>query len=506
MVKKKKFKEKKEKEHKLCERIGWRKCYDGIFPGIEASSLGNQYFLCIPCNTDLIFGKMGRSAIRQHLDSGRHRISINGSGTETISPSISLYQSSEEGELQPADGLQTFNSLFSMQSKQTRRYNIPYCKFKQKYAEWFPEIGPSERGDDYYYCKLCEMDLKLGSMGPGSIKQHMNSTRHKQRAITNPMTLENNSSSNTSTDQVVGISCVNIKNEEVDITTNSESISSIDSQIHQETAPMETLLQAISVASSEKSLPPSQTSFEEKLKSAETSQTRQKSLLVNVRPATYQVDKSNTQPKSSHQNSQMQKFSSSLSSRLITHANQSAQEWKSKYETAQSQLSEALREAYKAKQEYYGVQQELLTSKQELESSKFELAETRGKLDLLKNELLQENPDLDTLKLLLTENFPLLTKNNFDVDPQVTKDIKVYKQINFQQASVIKDLKNQLKQASDNKIEAAKLITELQQSRDEAIKLKVEKELALRQLKQAQEDFNDAMVEIDNLKLALASE
>lgn len=101
--------------------------------------------------------------------------------------------------------------------------------------------------------------------------------------------------------------------------------------------------------------------------------------------------------------SQIQKFSSSLSSRLITHANQSAQEWKSKYETAQSQLSEALREAYKAKQEYYGVQQELLTSKQELEGSKFELAETRGKLDLLKNELLQENPDLDTLKLLLTE-------------------------------------------------------------------------------------------------------
>lgn len=75
------------------------------------------------------------------------------------------------------------------------------------------------------------MDLKLGSMGPGSIKQHMNSTRHKQRAITNPMTLENNSSSNTSSDQVVGISCVNIKNEEVDITTNSESISSIDSQV-----------------------------------------------------------------------------------------------------------------------------------------------------------------------------------------------------------------------------------------------------------------------------------
>lgn len=37
MVKKKKFKEKKEKEHKLCERIGWRKCYDGIFPGIEVS-------------------------------------------------------------------------------------------------------------------------------------------------------------------------------------------------------------------------------------------------------------------------------------------------------------------------------------------------------------------------------------------------------------------------------------------------------------------------------------
>lgn len=103
-------------------------------------------------------------------------------------------------------------------------------------------------------------------------------------------------------------------------------------------------------------------------------------------------------------------------------------------------------------------------------------------------------------------SFPLLTKNNLDVDPQVTKDIKVYKQINFQQASVIKDLKNQLKQASDNKIEAAKLITELQQSRDEAIKLKVEKELALRQLKQAQEDFNDAMVEIDNLKLALASD
>ena len=62
----------------------------------QASSLGNQYFRCIPCNTDLIFGKMGRSAIRQHLDSGRHRISINGSGTETISPSISLYQSSEE--------------------------------------------------------------------------------------------------------------------------------------------------------------------------------------------------------------------------------------------------------------------------------------------------------------------------------------------------------------------------------------------------------------------------
>lgn len=64
---------------------------------------------------------------------------------------------------------------------------------------------------------------------------------------------------------------------------------------------METLLQAISVASSEKSLPPSQTSFEEKLKSAETSQTHKKSLLVNVRPATYQVDKSNTQPKNSHQ-------------------------------------------------------------------------------------------------------------------------------------------------------------------------------------------------------------
>lgn len=74
-----------------------------------------------------------------------------------------------------------------------------------------------------------------------------------------------------------------------------------------------------------------------------------------------------------------------------------------------------------------------------------------------------------------------------------------------QQTAVIKDLRAQLKYFKDDKIEAAKLIIDLQQSREEVERLKSEKSKSFDHMKQADDDFNDAIIEIDNLKLALAS-
>lgn len=43
-------------------------------------------------------------------------------------------------------------------------------------------VGKSQKGEHFVFCKLCRIDIDVGSRGKGAIDRHANSDRHRENA------------------------------------------------------------------------------------------------------------------------------------------------------------------------------------------------------------------------------------------------------------------------------------------------------------------------------------
>ena len=55
------------------------------------------------------------------------------------------------------------------------------CKFSDKIAQEYPDITRSKLGDVHAFCKVCKVDISIGSGGKIDVKQHVGKAKHKKQ-------------------------------------------------------------------------------------------------------------------------------------------------------------------------------------------------------------------------------------------------------------------------------------------------------------------------------------
>uniref|UniRef100_A0A914EK38 Uncharacterized protein n=1 Tax=Acrobeloides nanus TaxID=290746 RepID=A0A914EK38_9BILA len=140
-------------ENGRCYR-GYDEEFKKIYPEIQESKKGDRFFYCTVCRKDVCIGVSGTRGpirlIQQHYDTIKHK------------KLAELAKKSDDAVYQ------------ALNPKAWGRY-------RSKFTKMWPEIKPSERGECYFYCTICERDLVI-AQGISSVSNHLKTTRHLTNA------------------------------------------------------------------------------------------------------------------------------------------------------------------------------------------------------------------------------------------------------------------------------------------------------------------------------------